>query len=1182
MASAGTIYLDAQIDTGKLKKQVTSLGKMISKINIQTNVLKGDIQKQLNAISKSGAYHINAKVNVDSAKIKSQLNTISKNNNFALKVDVKLSDKSIQKQLNNYLKKNGLKVIEENAKSTTKALNEVDKTYQKINKNTAIGNNLNGSDQIALLKDKMQTSMKNSMNSFSGSMALNMVNTITNTLASGSGSIIQGITSILGSINGTIANMIIPGLGNVVSLIYSILGNMARIVVNIVKGIINTSIKIVKSGIQIIKNMFNFISDLPSFISKVVDKLGNMSLSFRVLGSAINYCNNLVHQFASIIGQKFSAYSIINFVKESFELGSSLTEQYHILKVVTPSFTKYTDELTKASEYSEYMSTVTQNLGISTINATKYIAGYASMWKSLGVSSSESITSMSKDMLQLTSDIASFKDMDYADVYKSLKSVIFGGQTRTGLNLGVDIYVSSMKEYANSVGKVWDNMNGAEKSALRLEKVMKDLNFMYGDFSKTSYTWANQTRVLKEQLSNLKAVIGENLIMVFNNFLIIMNKCLSALTTLSNAINGFLKSLGLGKVLESAGANISSALEDETESFEEAADNVGTAGSNAAKNIQGVLFGFDKLLNNISKDSDTSGGSDSSSSSSLIDLNNSSMEELEEESETILNKAITNLKNSIEKISKFFNVLWEDFNTYFANPFAEFLKSENGIPRLVNVIADLIDNINWNKINVAFRRWFDSIEPIAEFFFNVGVDIQQYFINPLIEFWSNNILTGILDTFTKFNNAVNWQKIRNGITNVLNALEPLLETLMSTGLWILQNILEPIGEWFLTSVWPILSDVIANTLSTINAYLIALKPYWEEFYNSFLVPFASILGDTIIAGLTQLNEWLSELKNNLNDETWVENTFGFISEDIQKLKSDLENFDIGAILTDLFNLITKLISTADENFGISNAFKSMLNSVITIVKDDIAPFLLTKIQEIWENDIKPNIPSWINKIWEFVQPYIEKLGTWIVEKLVSIMVTIIEGQATFIAKIANAIGKSLSKMFLSGSEEESNAKSLGETIVDCIINGFKNYIVGKVDDIYQSLKGVIESAIDKFKNNPFKMDFSVNSSNPNDTSSLWTNTANTTSLLSDINVASFANGGYVHHTPGGSLVRVAEAGQSELIFGDSKLRQVIREEFNGYGSEIPFILQLSDGTEIGSWIIDVIKHEVKRTGKSIF
>lgn len=1139
MASAGKIYLDVQLNTSNLKKQVTSLGKTLGqmKIKLDTSNYKEIVKTQEKVIE---------------------------NTKKALTLEQAINkQKKVEKQNQNDLLNQAKQRLKREADLASLQKNNNASTSQAAQNASKIGSAFSNIDMSSLVK------------------GVGLANQLTNVLASGSKSLIQGITALTSTIGGALGTALSGGnvlVGQAVSGIVSMLGNMAQIVVNIIKGVINTAIKIIKGGIQIIRKMFNFISELPSFIDKVVSKLGNMSITFKALGNVINYCKNLANQFISIIGQKFSAYSIINFIEESLELGSSLTEQMHILEVVTPSFVAYNEALNGASQYSQFMSTVTQKLGISTINATKYLAGYGSMWKSLGVDSSESISQMSKDMLQLTSDIASFRDMDYEDVFKSLKSVIFGGQTRTGLNLGVDIYVDSMKEYAQSVGKVWDEMNGAEKSALRLKKIMEDLNFMYGDFEKTSYTWANQTRFLNEQLDNLKSVIGENLIMVFNSFLIILNKCLGALSTFSYAINNFLKSMGLGKVLESTGANLSSVLEDETSALNDAADSVGSAGSSAAQEIQRSLLGFDKLNNNLTKDNDSSsGGGVSSTLNDNLILDNNELKAFEEESETLLTKAISNLKDSLKKVGKFFNVLWEDFNTYFAHPFGEFLKGEDGIPRLINGVADLIDGIDWNKINVAFRRWFYSLEPLAEFFFNVGGDIQEHFINPLVTFWSNNILTGYIDTLTKFNHAVDWEKVRKGINNVLKALEPLIEVVMSSGLWIFQNILEPIGEWFLNSVWPILSDTISLTLETIISLFSALKPYWLEFFNEFLVPFAAQIGDNFISGLENFNTWLSTLKDNLNDETWVENNFGFISEDIKKLKSDLENFDIEAIVSDLFTLLGNLISKADETFGISQKFKEMLEKVITFAIDTVAPILVEKVQTLWSEYIKPKIKGWIDDIWEFVQPYVEDLGTWIVEKLVGFMVDMITLPGNFSLKISKAIGDTFAKMFLNGSSEEQDAKSLGETIVTCIVNGFTSYIKSQKDIIYQALKDVfMPSSLGKEFGNWVG---SVINKDSTSTSS----TASATSLIDTASVLGFANGGYVHATPGGVIAKVAEAGDNEWLLPDKKLRQTIREESgNGYGSQVPIILQLSDGSELGSWLIDLISHEVKRTGKSIF
>ena len=1165
MPSAGSITLDAKLNTNSLKNQVTKLGKSIGAINLKFNIANQN------------------KVLKTQAQIKAQAKS-------TLTLEQAINN-TIKSQTNNM---NKLRAAAEKRLAKDKQLYDNAAKINQIYQNNA-ASNVSGNEQIAQIK-QMQ-SLQSTVNTVSNSTnnltkGLNVASQITNSLASGSNSLIQGITSVastLGGIIGTAASGGNAAIGGIVSTVISVLGNVAKIVANIVTGIVNTVIKIIKGGIGIIKNMFNFFKDLPDYISKAISKLGEMSLTFKALSGVINYCKSLAQQFMSIIGQKFNAYSIMNFVEDSFEMGSSITEQSHILKTIIPEFMAYQDALGGTSEYLLYMSEVTSKLGISQVNATKYLAGYASMWKSLGIDSNEQIKEMSKNMLQLTSDIASFKDMDYENVYSSLKSIIFGGQTRTGLNTGVDIYVESMKKYlaslditiddsssamekyCASIGKVWTNMTAAEKSVVRLQKVMSDLSFMSGDFSKTSYTWANQVRFLKEQFTNLKAVIGENLIMVFNWLLTVINNVMAALNACAIAMNNFLKSLGLGWILQSSGNDIAKAIGEETDALNDAAESVGGAGSGAAKEIQRSLMPFDKLMNKLDKDTSSSGGGGGSSASANMSIAPTSnpFEEMLEDTDNLITKAINRLKESLKKVKTFFSTLWTDFTTEFATPFGEFLKGENGIPRLINNIADLIDGIDWNKLNTSFRLLFASLEPVAETIWNIGLDIQEYLINPLTQFYTNKILPSIVDAFSDFNRSVKWEKVRKGISNVIKALEPLLETIISINTYIFTDMLLPIGKWFMNSAWPKISKVLTSFFEVMESILKTLQPYWNAFYQDFLVPFANILGAKILSGLGKLTDWLDKLKENLSDSTWVENTFGYLSEDIEKLEDALYTFDIASILSSLFDILIDTIVKADETFGISEKLQEMLSKVLDIAFGIIAPVLVEKIKQLWNEWIKPNIPGWVDSIWGTLQPYAESLGTKIVEKIIEFAVSTIVNSVP--AAFSLNIGEALAKLFTSGSTEEGQAKSLGRTIVDCIINGFVNYFKENsvISKIYNAIKGAVENAVNKISIN-----IGGSSSNPNDTSPIWSQTPNTT--------AAFASGGYVYAKPGGVDVTVAEGGEGEYIFGDSKLRKAIREELgNQSGSQVPIILQLPDGTELGSWMIDLLRNEVKRTGLAI-
>lgn len=881
----------------------------------------------------------------------------------------------------------------DNIRKTQRALNAAYKEAKTANNTTAQNNIKNTQRQIQAEKDLLSATIRTTREKIANSKQLiGMSNSIINALSNVGGSgIISKVTQIVSSVGRMIATAIGgPVAGAVTGAVINLLGTIANLMVTAIKGAINIIIKVVKGAVKIIRKMFNFFKELPDTISKALNKVGQFSVAFRALGAALNYCNNLAQQFVSILGQKFSAYSIINFVKESIELGSSLTESTHILKVILP---QYFSDAEKMGKYTEYMNRVTGDLGISVVNATDYLANYASMWKSLGIDNNDTIWDMSTKMLHLTSDLSAFKNKDYAEIYKSLKSVVFGGQTRTGLNMGVDIYVQSMDKYLEnlnitlnessseldryvaSLGKNWSALDANAKAAVRLHKVLNDLDYMLGDYSKTAYTWANQFRYFKEQLTNIKSVVGENLIMTFNWLLTLVNKCLSAINKLASAMNSFLKSLGFGWILESKGS-ISDAISDETDGLNDASEGIGEAGSKAADKIRRSLLPFDKLLNNLTDNDSNSGSGNTETGSGFNLIPNDGISEQIEKTETLIDKAISNLQKSLRKVSHFFNILWGDFKKYFATPFAEFLQGENGIPRLINNIANLINSINWNKLNNSFREWFKSLEPVAEFFWNVGLDIQEYFINPLIAFWTNNILTGILDTLTKFNNAVDWEGVRSGINSILTTLEPVIERIMSLGLWIFSNVLEPIGEWFLNSAFPAISDALSAFFTAIAKVWDALSPSLIKFYEEVLVPFGNAVGDKIISKLQDITKYFNGINVKWIDE--LKQKLAPLGDDLAVFFDRLSEFDLGGA----FDALVQLIKDADEQFGITKALTDLLNKVFDkafgddgLVSKHILPALKELFDKILNSDfVKNDIPNALKQLSETFIPVVFNIG----------------------------------------------------------------------------------------------------------------------------------------------------------------------------------------------------------------
>lgn len=195
--------------------------------------------------------------------------------------------------------------------------------------------------------------------------------------------------------------------------------------------------------------------------------------------------------------------ALVEFGKESIELGSDLQE---VQNVVDVTFTNMSDKV------DEFAKNAAQSAGLSETMAKKYTGTFGAMAKSFGFTEQEAYD-MATSLTQLTGDVASFYNLDHDEAYTKLKGV-FTGETEALKELGVVMTQSALDQYAleKGIGKTTAKMSEQEKVALRHSFVMEQLEGASGDFVRTQDSWANQTRILSLQWESFQATIGEGLI----------------------------------------------------------------------------------------------------------------------------------------------------------------------------------------------------------------------------------------------------------------------------------------------------------------------------------------------------------------------------------------------------------------------------------------------------------------------------------------------------------------------------------------------------------------------------------------------------------------------------------------------------------------------------------------------
>jgi hypothetical protein len=245
--------------------------------------------------------------------------------------------------------------------------------------------------------------------------------------------------------------------------------------------------------------------------------------------------------------------------KTAFQAASDMEES---MSKVTVVFGKQTNEITKWSETSA------TKMGISQQAALEAAGSYGNLFQAFGIGKKES-AGMSKELVQLASDLASFNNTSTEDALLALRSGL-SGETEPLKRYGIAIQDARLKSEAFSMGLLKGNVDktavakgnlAIEKSQIKyneavkkygpeslqardasskldlanqaLEKslsgvtgmltpgqkaqaayglIMKDSKLAQGDFSRTSDGAANSLKIMQAQLKNTAAEAGVSLI----------------------------------------------------------------------------------------------------------------------------------------------------------------------------------------------------------------------------------------------------------------------------------------------------------------------------------------------------------------------------------------------------------------------------------------------------------------------------------------------------------------------------------------------------------------------------------------------------------------------------------------------------------------------------------------------
>ena len=164
-----------------------------------------------------------------------------------------------------------------------------------------------------------------------------------------------------------------------------------------------------------------------------------------------------------------------------------------------------------AAAIEAWSKTSAESFGLSQQAALETAGTFGNLFTAMGIGDKAS-TEMSTSLVELAADLASFNNLDTADVLEKLRAGIVG-EAEPLRTLGVQISAARTEAKALELGfkKVDGEFTASQKAMANYQIILEDTQKAQGDFARTSDGLANSQRILRANLDNTFALVGGKL-----------------------------------------------------------------------------------------------------------------------------------------------------------------------------------------------------------------------------------------------------------------------------------------------------------------------------------------------------------------------------------------------------------------------------------------------------------------------------------------------------------------------------------------------------------------------------------------------------------------------------------------------------------------------------------------------
>lgn len=850
--------------------------------------------------------------------------------------------------------------------------------------------------------------------------------------------------------------------------------------------------------------MTNALANLSQQGAKVGSASRSLVTGFSNTTKSIKSTRSGFKGLASTIGKFYATYWLVmravGKIGSAVDLASQLTEVQNVVDTTFGDMASKVDDFTKTS---------IQDFGMSELTVKQISSRFQALGTSIGISSeqvangtavankalmsqnntlyktTDSMADMSLNLTRLAGDMASFYDVDQADVAKSLQS-IFSGTIAPLRRYGLDLTQATLSEWAmkNGLDANIKSMTQAEKVLLRYNYVMANTQAAQGDFAKTANTWANSVRVLKQEFQAWGSIIGSVVINALKPFVQALNKVMLKVISFTRTVADALGAI-FGWTIEISGRGATA------DGMEDIADGVGDIGDNAdssnkkAQKLKKTLLSIDEIhALDDNSDSGSGGGSGSGGSGGggagggvdsslkktdgLIEKYKSSIKDLYS-----LGKYIGDaLASAMESID--WKKIYQKADN-FGKGLADFL---NGLisPRLFYDLGATIAG----SLNTAlhFLNSFGTTFDWTNFGLSIANGINGFFKNfdfALLAKTINAWVQGIYTMLTTAIKNVSWKDVLKGITDFLSNLDIKTVEIIVGTLLIKKIISLKLGSVALAFIGKSLSKAIAQAIaSKIGFELVEGAGIGTAIMQAFKTIFASLstnlgllieglfsglsLGDAITAAfgtgavdlLATIGSAFSAIAGTIlsivNFVKMLKDGFSWVNELLMVIGVALAT--IGAILAGVAALPAVIVG----------AIVAAVATIVVVVKDNWSAVceLFSTVGDWFNGNVIKPVVSFFKDMWKTISGFFGSLwkdivtvwqgaSKWFSSTVIEPIVGFFKGFATRAQQIFQGIWTIIQAIWIVAS------------------GWFNNNVITPISNLFNFLKTLIQTTIQTAK-----------------------------------------------------------------------------------------------------------------------